>query len=126
MLQQGLFRAVVTTNRGKLYSKIDRRATLECLMKCKCPSAYVKGLKVNLRANYWDPKDDTIDLQVEYYNLKSGFCKPHFIQKHYHQQMHKESIIINCNTLLHVSTLLGHLQGELSVIVTLRLHFIVE
>jgi hypothetical protein len=25
----------------------------------------------------------------------------------------KESFIINCNTLLHVSTLLGHLQGEL-------------
>jgi hypothetical protein len=30
-----------------------------------------------------------------------------------HQQMHKESFIINCNTLLHVSTLLDHLQGEL-------------
>jgi hypothetical protein len=30
-----------------------------------------------------------------------------------HQQMHKESFIINCNTVLHVSTLLGHLQGEL-------------
>jgi hypothetical protein len=26
--------------------------------------------------------------------------------------MHKESFIINRNTLLHVSTLLGHLQGE--------------
>jgi hypothetical protein len=26
--------------------------------------------------------------------------------------MHKESFIINLNTLLHVSTLLGHLQGE--------------
>jgi hypothetical protein len=43
-----------------------------------------------------------------------------------HQQMHKESFIINCNTLLHVSTLLGHLQGELFVADTLRLHFIVE
>jgi hypothetical protein len=40
--------------------------------------------------------------------------------------MHKESFIINCNTLLPVSTLLGHLQGELFVVVTLRLHFIVE
>jgi hypothetical protein len=40
--------------------------------------------------------------------------------------MHKESFIINCSTLLHVSTLLGHLQGELFVIVTLRLHFTVE
>jgi hypothetical protein len=29
------------------------------------------------------------------------------------QQMHKERFIINRNTLLHVSTLLGHLQGEL-------------
>jgi hypothetical protein len=27
--------------------------------------------------------------------------------------MHKESFIINRNTFLHVSTLLGHLQGEL-------------
>jgi hypothetical protein len=40
--------------------------------------------------------------------------------------MGKESLIINCNTLLHVSTLLGHLQGELFVIVTLRLHFTIE
>jgi hypothetical protein len=47
-------------------------------------------------------------------------------QKHYNQQMHKESFIINCNTLLHVSTLLGHRQGEFFVIVTLRLHFMVE
>jgi hypothetical protein len=30
-----------------------------------------------------------------------------------HQQMYKESFIISRNTLLHVSTLLGHLQGEL-------------
>jgi hypothetical protein len=28
-------------------------------------------------------------------------------------KMHKENFIINRNTLLHVSTLLGHLQGEL-------------
>jgi hypothetical protein len=41
-------------------------------------------------------------------------------------KMQKESFIINCNTLLHASTLLGHLQGEFFVIVTLRLHFIVE
>jgi hypothetical protein len=40
--------------------------------------------------------------------------------------MHKESFIINRNTLLHVSALLGHLQGELSLTVTLRLHFTVE
>jgi hypothetical protein len=43
-----------------------------------------------------------------------------------HQQMHNEIFIINRNTLLHVSTLLGYLQGELFVIVTLRLHFTVE
>jgi hypothetical protein len=41
-------------------------------------------------------------------------------------KMNKESFIINCNTLLHVSNLLGHLQGELFVIVTLRLHFIIS
>jgi hypothetical protein len=40
--------------------------------------------------------------------------------------MHKEKFIISCNTLLYVSTLLGHRQGELFVIVILRLHFIVE
>jgi hypothetical protein len=39
--------------------------------------------------------------------------------------MHK-GFFITCNTLLHVSTLLGHLQGELSAMVTLWLHFIVE
>jgi hypothetical protein len=43
-----------------------------------------------------------------------------------HQQVHKESFIINRNTLAHVSTLLGHLQGELSVTVILGLHFTVE
>jgi hypothetical protein len=32
--------------------------------------------------------------------------------------MHKESFIINCNTVLHVSTLLGHLQGELFALQT--------
>jgi hypothetical protein len=31
--------------------------------------------------------------------------------------MHKESFIINRNTLLHASTLLVHLQGELSITV---------
>jgi hypothetical protein len=40
--------------------------------------------------------------------------------------MHKESFIVNRNTLLHVSTLLGHLQGELSLIPTLGLRFTVE
>jgi hypothetical protein len=43
-----------------------------------------------------------------------------------HQQMHKEGFIINRNTLLHVSTLLDHLQGELFVSVTSGLPFTVE
>jgi exonuclease I len=50
----------------------------------------------------------------------------YILQNTDHQQMHKESYIVNCNTLLHVSTLLGQLQGEFFVIVTLRLHFTVE
>jgi hypothetical protein len=49
-----------------------------------------------------------------------------YIENTNHQKMHKESFIINPNTLLHVSTLLGHLQGELFVTVSLRLHFTVE
>jgi hypothetical protein len=40
--------------------------------------------------------------------------------------MHKESYIVNRNTLLHVSTLLGHLQGEPFVVATLGLHFTVK
>jgi hypothetical protein len=36
--------------------------------------------------------------------------------------MHKESFIINRNTLLHVLTLLGYLQGEIFVTVTIGLH----
>jgi hypothetical protein len=43
-----------------------------------------------------------------------------------HQQMLKESFIINRNTLLHVSALLGHLQEELFITVTLGLHVTVE
>jgi hypothetical protein len=39
--------------------------------------------------------------------------------------MHKESFIINRNTLLHVTALLGHLQVEVSVAVTLGLHYTV-
>jgi hypothetical protein len=57
----------------------------------------------------------------------SQFC--HFNTIDYkntnHQQMHTDSFIINSNTLLHVSTLLCHLQGELSVTVTPGLHFTV-
>jgi hypothetical protein len=37
------------------------------------------------------------------------YCIP---KNTYHQQMRKEGFVINRNTLLHVSTLLGHLQGE--------------
>jgi hypothetical protein len=39
----------------------------------------------------------------------------YIIQNTNHKQMHKESFIINRNTLLHVSILLGHLQGEFSL-----------
>jgi hypothetical protein len=35
--------------------------------------------------------------------------------------MHKESYIVNRNTLLHVSTLLVHLQGELFVVARRKL-----
>jgi hypothetical protein len=44
------------------------------------------------------------------------------IQNTNHQQLHKESYIVNRNTLVHVSTLLGHLQRELFGTVTLRFH----
>jgi hypothetical protein len=37
----------------------------------------------------------------------------YIIQSTNHQQMHKEDFHLDRNTLLHVSTLLGHLQGEL-------------
>jgi hypothetical protein len=43
-----------------------------------------------------------------------------------HQQMHKEFLFVNYNTLLHVSTLLGHLQGETFRCHYTRLHYTVE
>jgi hypothetical protein len=60
------------------------------------------------------------------YSLMCSMSVHYIIRNTNHQQMHKESFIINCNTLLQVSTLLGHFQWELFVTVTLRLHFIVE
>jgi hypothetical protein len=56
----------------------------------------------------------------------SSMSAHYIIQKTLITNKCTKSFFINCNTLLHVSTLLGHLQGELSVVVTLRLHFIVE
>jgi hypothetical protein len=50
----------------------------------------------------------------------------YIVQTTNHKQMHKESFIINRNTLLHVSTLLGHLQEEFFCYRYTRLHFIVE
>jgi uncharacterized protein YlbG (UPF0298 family) len=47
-------------------------------------------------------------VDVSYKNKK---CKFIILYKNTnHQQMHKESFIINCSTILHVSTLLGHLH----------------
>jgi hypothetical protein len=48
---------------------------------------------------------------------------PIFVQKTLITNKCTKSFFIDCDTFLHVSTLLGHLQGELSVVVTLRLHF---
>jgi hypothetical protein len=65
-------------------------------------------------------------LQHKFRNLMCSMPVHYIIQNTNHQQMHKESFIINRNTLLLVSTLLGHLQGELSPTVTLGVHFTVE
>jgi hypothetical protein len=46
-------------------------------------------------------------------NLICSMSVHYIIQNTNHQQMHKESFIINRSTLLHVSTLLSHLQEEL-------------
>jgi hypothetical protein len=46
-------------------------------------------------------------------DLMCSMSVHYIIQNTNHQQMPKESFIVNRNTLLHVSTLLGHLQGEL-------------
>jgi hypothetical protein len=43
-----------------------------------------------------------------------------------HQQMHKEFFLVNYNTLLHVSTLLGHLQGETFLCRYTMLHYTVQ
>jgi hypothetical protein len=50
----------------------------------------------------------------------------YIIQKINHQQMHKEFFFVNYTTLLHVSTLLGHLQGETFGFRYTTLHYTVE
>jgi hypothetical protein len=47
------------------------------------------------------------------YSVEDAAALVYAVENTNHQQMHKESFIINRNTLLHVSTLLGHIQGEL-------------
>jgi hypothetical protein len=50
----------------------------------------------------------------------------YIIQKNFkHQQMHKEFILVNYNSLLHVSTLRGHLPGETFRGRYTRLHYTV-
>jgi hypothetical protein len=49
-----------------------------------------------------------LTLQQDIYLMKSLTGTKNFK----HQQMHKEFFLVNYNTLLRVSTLLGHLQGE--------------
>jgi hypothetical protein len=53
-------------------------------------------------------------------------CALYYTKNIKHQQMHKEFFFINYNTLLHVSTLLGHLQGETFHCRYTRLHYTVE
>jgi hypothetical protein len=43
-----------------------------------------------------------------------------------HQRMNKEFFFVNYNTLLHISTLLGHLQGETFRCLYTRLHYTVK
>jgi hypothetical protein len=50
----------------------------------------------------------------------------YIIQKTLNTNKCTNGFFITFNTLLHVSTLLDHLQGEPSAVVTLWLHFIVE
>jgi hypothetical protein len=59
-------------------------------------------------------------------NLMCSMSVHYIIQKTLITKKCTKSFFIYCNTLLHVLTLLGHLQGELSVVVTLRLHYTVE
>jgi hypothetical protein len=54
-------------------------------------------------------------------NLMCSMSVHYIIQKTLITNKCTKSFFINCNTPLHVSTLLGHLQEELSTVVTLRL-----
>jgi hypothetical protein len=67
------------------------------------------------------------NLQARPKNLMCSMPVHCIIQKHLiTNKCTKRVFFITCNILLHVSTLLGHLQGELSAVVTLWLHFILE
>jgi hypothetical protein len=49
-------------------------------------------------------------IPATHFEHRSGLTKQ--VTKNFkHQQVHKEFILVNYNSLLHVSTLLGHLQG---------------
>jgi hypothetical protein len=61
-----------------------------------------------------------------YQNLMCSMSVHYIIQKTLITNKCTKSFFINCNTLLHVSTLLGHLQGEFSLTVKLGLHFTLE
>jgi hypothetical protein len=63
---------------------------------------------------------------VSYVILMCSMSVHYIVQKTLNTNKCTKDFFITCNTLLHVSTLLGHLQGDLSCVVTLWLHFIVE
>jgi hypothetical protein len=100
--------------------------TITCSFSARALFHGVRYMKCNMlgySANYNRPTYQQHALSLQ---LPIKFWVNMWNKNTNHQQMHKESSIINCNTLLHVSTLLGHLRGELFVTVTLRLHFIAE
>jgi hypothetical protein len=65
-------------------------------------------------------------VESEYPGLMSSMSVHYIRQKTLNTTNALRVFFMNCNTLLHVSTLLGHLQGEVSAVVTLWLYFIVE
>jgi hypothetical protein len=69
----------------------------------------------------------TIRLKLLPLCLMCSMSVHYIIQKNFkHQRMHKEFFSVNYDTLLHVSTLLGHLQGETFRCRYTRLHYTVE
>jgi hypothetical protein len=119
--------------KGVFKMACESREEQKCQMrKDKCAVSWGGGVRLqnNIKTKFRNIHYEEIKQIFSGYGQRTGnirmISKETIYKNTNHQQMRKESIIINRNTLLHVLPLMGHLQGNFFVIVTLRLRFTIE